>query len=238
MDSYIFALVMVPALRELLPPSGLRADIASIGFYGGLMFALFLLGWGFAFLWGPVADKFGRVRALMVTILWYSTFTFLCCFSAKVWQLGLFRMLAGIGIGGEWAMGGTFVSEEWPEHRRKIAAGWMHTGYYVGFFLAALANYFLGARYGWRVMFAIGGFPALLVGFIRYGVTDSARWRSKAEQMKKWSVSHPLKILFSREYRWRTSAATRLGRQELGHCGVARDQFRSQTHAHHSTKKN
>jgi len=59
----------------------------------------------------------------MVTILWYSTFTFLCCLSAKVWQLGLFRMLAGIGIGGEWAMGGTFVAEEWPEHRRKIAAG-------------------------------------------------------------------------------------------------------------------
>ena len=80
-----FALVMVPALRELLPPSGLRADIASIGFYGGLMFALFLLGWGFAFLWGPVADKFGRVRALMVTILWYSTFTFLCCFSPECW---------------------------------------------------------------------------------------------------------------------------------------------------------
>ena len=60
MDSYIFALVMVPALHELLPPSGVRADIASIGFYGGLMFARFLLGWGFAFLWGPVTDKFGR----------------------------------------------------------------------------------------------------------------------------------------------------------------------------------
>ena len=123
-----FALVMVPALRDLLPLSGLRADIASIGFYGGVMFALFLLGWGFAFLWGPVADKFGRVRTLMVTILWYSTFTSLCCLSAKVWQLGLCRMLAGIGIGGEWAVGGTFVAEEWPEDRRKIAAGWMHTG--------------------------------------------------------------------------------------------------------------
>ena len=96
------------------------------------------------------------------------------------------------------------VAEEWPEDRRQIAAGWMHTGYYVGFFMAALANYFLGARYGWRVMFAIGGFPALLVGFIRYGVTESARWQSKAEQMKKWSVNHPLKILFSREYRRRT----------------------------------
>ncbi|HEY1471586.1 MAG TPA: MFS transporter [Candidatus Acidoferrum sp.] len=204
MDSYIFALVMVPALRELLPRSRLRADIAGIGFYGGLMFALFLLGWGFAFLWGPVADKFGRVRTLMVTILWYSVFTFLCCFSTKVWQLGLFRMLAGTGIGGEWAMGGTFVAEEWPEDRRTIAAGWMHTGYYVGFFLAALANYSIGARYGWRAMFAIGGLPALLVGFIRYGVSDSARWRSKAQEMKNWSVGRPLKILFSQEYRGRT----------------------------------
>jgi MFS family permease len=204
MDSYIFALVMVPALRGLLPRSGLRADVASIGFYGGLMFALFLVGWGFAFIWGPVADKFGRVRTLIITILWYSACTFLCCFSTKVWQLGIFRMLAGIGIGGEWAMGGTFVAEEWPERRRKIAAGWMHTGYYVGFFLAALANYFIGDRYGWRAMFAIGGLPALLVGFIRYGVSDSARWRSKAGEMKNWSVSQPLKILFSREYRGRT----------------------------------
>jgi MFS family permease len=204
MDSYIFALVMVPALRELLPRSGLRADIASIGFSGGLMFALFLLGWGFAFLWGPAADKFGRVRTLMVAILWYSAFTFLCCFSTKVWHLAIFRMLAGIGIGGEWAMGGTFVAEEWPGDRRKIAAGWMQPGYYVGFFLAALANYFIGARYGWRAMFAIGGAPALLVGFIRYGVTDSARWRSKAQQIKNWSVGRPLRILFSREYRGRT----------------------------------
>src|SRR6516225_2204769 len=204
MDSYIFALVMVPALKELLPRSGLRNDVAGIGFYGGLLFAFFLVGWGCAFLWGPIADKYGRVRTLMLTILWYSLFTFLCCLSSRVWQLGLCRMFAGIGIGGEWAMGGTFVAEEWPEDRRKIAAGWMHTGYYVGFFLAALANYFLEARYGWRVMFAIGGLPALLVGFIRHRVTDSARWRGKAEQMKKWSVGRPLKILFSREYRQRT----------------------------------
>lgn len=204
MDSYIFALVMVPALRELLPRSGRRADIANIGFYGGLLFALFLVGWGLAFLWGPIADKFGRVRTLMVTILWYSLFTFLCCFSGKVWHLAILRVLAGIGIGGEWAMGGTFVAEEWPEDRRKNAAGWMHTGYYVGFFLAALANYLIGNRYGWRSMFALGGLPALLIGFIRYGVTDSAKWKSKAEVIKKWSVVRPLQILFSREYRKRT----------------------------------
>jgi MFS family permease len=204
MDSYIFALVMIPALRELLPRSGLPADIANTGFYGGLLFALFLVGWGFAFLWGPIADKFGRVRTLMLTILWYSAFTFLCCLSSNVWQLAIYRVLAGIGIGGEWAMGGTFVAEEWPEDHRKTAAGWMHTGYYVGFFIAAWANYVLGARYGWRAMFAIGGLPALLVGFIRSGVSDSVRWQRKAEQIKNWPVIRPLQALFSPVYRKRT----------------------------------
>jgi len=204
MDSYIFALVLVPAMKDLLPRSGLKNDLASVGFYGGLLFALFLVGWGCAFLWGPIADKFGRVRTLMLTILWYSIFTFLCCFSSSIWQLAAFRFLAGIGIGGEWAMGGTFVAEEWPEDRRKNAAGWMHTGYYVGFFLAALANYVVGARYGWRAMFAIGGLPALLVGFIRYGVTDSARWKERARELEAWSVSKPLQLLFSAQYRKRT----------------------------------
>lgn len=204
MDSYIFALVMVPALKELLPRSGLRNDVAGVGFYGGLLFAFFLIGWGCAFLWGPVADKYGRVRTLMLTILWYSAFTFLCCLSTKVWQLGLFRFLAGIGIGGEWAMGGTFVAEEWPEDRRKPAAGWMHTGYYVGFFLAALANYEVGAHYGWRAMFALGGLPALLVGFIRYGVKEPKRWESKAEQVHRWSLFQPFAALFTPEFRKRT----------------------------------
>lgn len=204
MDSYIFALVMVPALKELLPRSGLRSDVAGVGFYGGLLFAFFLVGWGCAFLWGPVADKYGRVRTLMLTILWYSVFTFLCCLSTKVWHLALFRFLAGIGIGGEWAMGGTFVAEVWPEDRRKPAAGWMHTGYYVGFFLAGLANYVVGAHYGWRAMFAIGGLPALLVGFIRYGVRESNRWESKAQEVQTWSIFRPLRALFSEEYRKRT----------------------------------
>jgi len=204
MDSYIFALVMVPALRELLSRSGYRNDVAGVGFCGGLLFAFFLVGWGCAFLWGPVADKYGRVRTLMLTILWYSAFTFLCCFSMNVWQLGLFRFLAGIGIGGEWAMGGTFVAEEWPEDRRKRAAGWMHTGYYVGFFLAGLANYLVGARYGWRAMFALGGLPALLVGFIRYGVKESQRWENKAGQARTWSIFRPLAALFSSEY-WKRS---------------------------------
>src|ERR1700745_3327218 len=68
MDSFIFALVLVPALRELLPNSGIAANAKSLGFYGSVMFALFLIGWGLALLWGPVADRFGRVRTMMVVI--------------------------------------------------------------------------------------------------------------------------------------------------------------------------
>src|SRR6266849_2387704 len=76
-DSFMYALVRLPARRELLPRSGLPADQSHIGFYGGLLFALFLAGWGCSLVWGPIADRFGRVRALMFTILCYSIFTFL-----------------------------------------------------------------------------------------------------------------------------------------------------------------
>src|ERR1700691_4809434 len=136
MDSFIYALVLVPALKDLLPRSGMADTPANTGFYGGLLFALFLVGWGLAFLWGPLGDRFGRVRTLMLTVLCYSVFTLLSAFATSVWQLAILRLLAGIGIGGEWAMGGTFVAEEWPESRRRMGAGLMHTGYYVGIFLA------------------------------------------------------------------------------------------------------
>src|SRR5438128_5239226 len=72
MDSFIFALVLVPALRELLPNSGIPTTAGSLGYYGSVMFALFLIGWGLALLWGPLADRFGRVRTMMIVILWYS----------------------------------------------------------------------------------------------------------------------------------------------------------------------
>jgi MFS family permease len=129
MDSVIYALVLVPSLRELLPNSGIAATKGNIGFYGGLLFALFLVGWGCAFLWGPIGDKFGRVKTLMLTILWYSAFTLLSAFVANIWQLAILRLLAGIGIGGEWAMGGTLVAEAMPERWRVRGAGFMHTGY-------------------------------------------------------------------------------------------------------------
>jgi MFS family permease len=207
MDSFIYALVLVPSLRDLLPRSGIAATKEHIGFYGGLLFALFLIGWGLAFLWGPVGDKFGRVRTLMLTVVWYSVFTFLSAVVINVRQLAVLRLLAGIGIGGEWAMGGTFVAEEWPESRRRAGAGYMHTGYYVGIFLAALANYGIGSHFGdngWRVMFAVGGLPALLLAWVRHGVTEPARWKQKEGVVRSWQIWRPFAALFSNAWRRRT----------------------------------
>src|SRR5206468_2782374 len=201
MDSFIYALVLTPAIRELLPRSGIAATSDNVVSYGAILFALFLFGWGLAMMWGPIADRFGRVRTLALTILCYSMFTLLSAFATSVWQLALCRLLAGVGIGGEWSMGGTFVAEEWPEDRRRMGAGLMHTGYYFGFFLAAIANYFIGAKYGWRVMFAIGGLPAILVGFIRYSVHEPVRWERTRDRP---TLARAFLKLFSPVYARRT----------------------------------
>jgi MFS family permease len=198
MDGFIYALVMVPALREVLPRSGIPADAGNIGYYGGLLFALFLVGWGMSLLWGPVADRFGRVRTLSFTILCYSAFTFASALATNVWELALFRFLAGVGIGGEWTLSATFIAEEWPEGRRQMGAGYMQTGYYIGIVAGALLNATIGAAYGWRAMFAIGGTPALLVVFIQKGVREPARWKAVAKEVK------PFAMIFAAKYFKRT----------------------------------
>jgi len=205
MDSFIYALVLVPALSDLLPRSGIPATTASIGYYGGLLFALFLVGWGLALVWGPVADRFGRVRTLMLTVICFSVFSFLSAFATNIWALALLRLCAGVGIGGEWAMGATLISEEWPEARRTMGAAMVHTGYYFGFFLAALANYFVGSRFGWRWMFVVGGLPALFVVLIQRGLHEPARWvEGRSKSGKKQTVRKAFLAIFSPQYRLRT----------------------------------
>ena len=203
MDAFIYALVLVPALTELLPASGIAVTPGNIGYYGSLLQALFLLGWGASMVWGPIADRFGRVKALMATILFYSVFTFMCGIVTNIWQLAVLRVLCGIGLGGEQPMGGTFVAEEWPEDRRKMGAGYMHTGYYFGFFLAAIANYFIGANFGWRWMFVLGGAPALLVGWIQSGVHEPEAWKQRVA-VEKPKMSQAFNALFAGAYKRKT----------------------------------
>ncbi len=202
MDSFIYALVLRPALTELLPKSGIAATPQAIGTYGSILFALFLVGWGFSFIWGPIADKFGRTKTLAGTILVYAVFTGAAYFADTVWQLAAFRFLAGIGIGGEWAMAGTYVAEAWPEDRRKMGAGYLQTGYYAGFFVAAGLNYTVGANYGWRAMFLCGLAPVAVSLFTLLKVKEPERWVET--EVAPVNRKSPLAEIFGPRYLKRT----------------------------------
>lgn len=202
MDAFIYALVLSPALTELLPKSGLSSAPADVAFCGSVLFALFLVGWGLAFLWGPVADRFGRTRTLAASVLVYSVFTGAAALAQNVWELAAFRLIAGIGIGGEWALAGTYVAEAWPEERRKMGAGYLQTGYYTGFFLAAALNFTVGAHYGWRAMFLCGLAPVLLSLYIVLQVKEPERWQQAAGA--EIDRVNPLRAIFSAPYRYRT----------------------------------
>lgn len=197
MDSVIYALVLGPALTELLPLSGMQATPANIGYVGSLMFGLFLVGWGLSFIWGPISDRFGRTKSLAATVIVYAIFTGAAAFAPNIWLLGLFRFLAGIGVGGEWAMAGTYVAEAWPEDRRKMGAGYLQTGYYFGFFVAAALNFTVGASYGWRAMFLCGLAPVVVSIITLVGVKEPERWEKRTKTAVR---RNPFAIIFGKQY--------------------------------------
>jgi MFS family permease len=125
---------------------------------------------------GALSDRFGRVRTLQITIMWFAVFTLLCGFAQSYWQLLVFRALMGLGFGGEWAAGAVLMGEVIrPEHRGK-AVGAVQSGWAVGWGIAALLAtllfYLLPSDLAWRALFWIGITPALLVFFVRRFVDE------------------------------------------------------------------
>jgi MFS family permease len=208
MDSFIYALVLTPALTELLPRSDYAATTSNVGLAGSILFALFLVGWGLSFIWGPIADRFGRTKVLAATIFTFAIFTGLSAAAQNVWQLAVFRFIAGVGIGGEWALAGTYVAEAWPEDRRKMGAGYLQTGYYAGFFLAAALNYTVGVHFGWRAMFLTGAVPVVVAILILTRVKETEKWQ-EAEADATQRV-RPLREILGTHYRRRTWVACAL----------------------------
>lgn len=173
MDATIYALVLTPALKELL---GAGATPESIGWHGGIIFSVFLIGWalgGVAF--GVIADSLGRARTLVITILIYAVFTAMAGLSHTWWELGLYRFLTALGIGGEWAAGATLVAEVWPESLRVKGAGILQSAWGAGYFLGAGA-YLLLAGQSWRVLFFVGIAPAVVAIFARLRVREPEKW--------------------------------------------------------------
>ena len=120
MDATIYALVLHPALHDLLRvQSGGAVSQEAIGWYGGIILSIFLIGWAIGgVVFGVLADRFGRTKTLVFTILIYAVFTGLAALSSNWWQLALYRFLTALGIGGEWAAGAALVAEVWPEAKR------------------------------------------------------------------------------------------------------------------------
>lgn len=150
---------------------------------------------------GALSDRFGRVRILQLTIIWFSVFTFLCAFAQDFSQLLVLKALQGFGFGGEWAAGAVLMAETIrPEHRGK-AMGTVQSAWAIGWGLSVIIYtvlfLWLPADLAWRVMFGVGLLPALLVVYVQRNVPESGRHLA-ARQARK-TGGNPLFGIFSRE---------------------------------------
>ena len=135
-------------------------------------------------LFGVLADKFGRVRVFSWTILIFSLFTGLCAISPNYESFLIFRFVSGLGLGGEFGIGMTLVSESWPKHKRSRATSIVALGFQVGIILAALTVNFIGEVHGWRWAFAMGVLPALFVAWTRKVLKEPEIWQNLKDQNK------------------------------------------------------
>lgn len=139
-----------------------------------------------AFIFGLLADRYGRRLPLMLDVLFYSAVEVLSGFAPNYSAFIVLRLLYGIGMGGEWGVGASLALESVPAKWRGIFSGLLQEGYAFGYLLAAVAYWLVFPHFGWRAMFFIGGLPALLTLFIRFKVKESEAWAATASR-NSWS---------------------------------------------------
>lgn len=167
-DVMLYALVLASLMADL------GMDKATAGQLGSLTLVASAAG---GVIFGVVADRVGRTRALVASVLIYSVFTFACGLAQNVTQLAVFRVLLGIGMGGEWASGAALVSETWPAQHRGKALGFMQSSWAVGYGAAAVVNALVLPAFGWRAVFFVGIVPALFTLWVRRHVKEPEIWR-------------------------------------------------------------
>lgn len=187
-DALLFNFVAPNAVPTLLglPLGSPEAREATV-FWTGVLSSLLLLGWAAGgVLFGALADRFGRQRALLLTILLYALGTGLCATATAMWQLVLFRSVASLGIGGEWAVGAALVAESVPEQRRIEAGTIVQTASPLGIVLASFVNLQIAGVWfahdpanSWRYVFLCGLAPAFLALAVRLFVRESEAWRTQ-----------------------------------------------------------
>jgi hypothetical protein len=192
----------VPTLLGL-PISSPEARAATLRWTGGLTSVL-LVGWALGgVFFGRVADRIGRTKTLMLTMLLYALGTALCAAAPNLWMLAAFRLVASFGIGGEWAAGAAMVAEVVPEKRRVEAGALLYTSAPVGLFLASLVNFRIAGVWlrdrpdlSWRAIFLAGLVPAAVAMLVRKFVREPERW----ERAAKLGHRTRMRDLFDREH--------------------------------------
>jgi MFS family permease len=168
-DVMLYALVLAAIIAEL----GMSKETA--GALGSLTLLASAAG---GVIFGLVADRFGRTRALIASVLIYSVFTAACGFAQSVAQLAVFRIFLGLGMGGEWASGAALVSETWPAEHRGKALGFMQSAWAVGYGAAAIVTAVVMPMWGWRGVFFVGILPAFFTLWVRRNVEEPEIWRA------------------------------------------------------------
>jgi MFS family permease len=176
-DVMLYALVTAALIRD----PQLQLTAAAAGRIGSLTLVSAAAG---GVLFGILADRIGRKRALMTAILLYSGFTAACGFAQSALQLAVFRIGLGFGMGGEWATGVALVSETFPPHHRGKALAFVQSAWAIGYGLAALANLIVMPVWGWRGVFFVGVAPAVLTLWIRRNLEDPPAWRKTASHAR------------------------------------------------------
>lgn len=187
LDGYLYVMVALPFVTKLVANEhgvalGDAAGVAllkgEIGTKAAMIQAVFLAGWACGgAVFGRVGDRLGRSRTLTLTILTYALFTGLSFFAGRWWHLLIFRFLAALGIGGEWAAGSALVCETLHSRHRAWASATLQTGYIVGCILAAATSGLIGTlKAAPETVFLVGIAPALLVVWIRSAVPEPREW--------------------------------------------------------------
>lgn len=194
LDMHIYTLVATPFVAALLMHDGLAAEPKDVDTKASIIQAAFLVGWalGGGF-FGRLGDILGRSRTLVLTILFYAGFTGLSAFCTEWWHLLICRFLSALGIGGEWAVGASLLSETWPKKWRPWIAATLQTAVNMGVLLACAAGAIFAwvVNQGWmteamshRVVFLVGILPALITLWIRKAVPETEEWEHAAKDRK------------------------------------------------------
>ncbi|MCE5234075.1 MAG: MFS transporter [Xanthomonadaceae bacterium] len=169
-DYFLLVFVMPEVAREF------GVGIPAVTFALFLTLAMRPLG---AFVFGRLADRYGRRPVLMLDVVLYSALGFACAFAPSLSALLVLRALFGVAMGGEWGIGASLAMESIPARSRGLVSGLLQSGYPCGYFLGAAAYWLLFDHIGWRGMFMIGALPALLVLYIRRAVPESPVWQAR-----------------------------------------------------------